>query len=291
MLVDESIMLPPIDLTAPAGELESTSVLILVPVLREQLPTLKQKLGTLLSPLRPAAPGMVFQRKPLEALQGLTALRLPPVVLNTDSIQVQTWRAALAQSPLLWYVRRRNVQVRADVLGASTPVPTNEIAEERALNSKLEDAGLLDRFNALKGRSSTAAIADITRRLASPVVANNPVLAGSVIATLEKAPTLDRVTVLEATERLGDPKLGEGLAELTRTNPAVTDATVLKAVADSGAAADLDVLGRSLDRAQVTEVTNKVIAIAKAGEVDASAKIAELLRTEAARSTRIRILR
>jgi hypothetical protein len=280
VLVEESFLLPPIELTASPDDLESTSVLILVPVPRAQLPTLKATLTTLQNTLKPAAPGMVFQRKPLEALRGLLAVRVPPTPLNPGTVQDKAWRAALALNPLLWYVRRRNLQVRQDIVGAGVPVATVELAQEKTLTDALTTAGLLDRFNALKAKASTAAIADLTARLASPAVIANPILAASTISDLEKAPQLDRVTVLQITEPLADPKLGQGLAQIAAANTGVADPQVAKAIADSGAAAQLDALGRTLDKAKLVDVTNQVIALAKAGGADAPAKIATLLNAQ-----------
>jgi hypothetical protein len=286
VLVDESLMLPPIDLTAAADDLESTAVLILVPVPRTQLPTLKATLGSLVNPLRPAAPGMVFQRKPLEALRGLISVRTTPAVLAADTIQAKAWAAALAMNPLLWYAKRRNLEVRTELMGTPVPVATNELTDEANLTNTLRNAGLLDRFNALKAKASAPAIAELTRRLSSPVVASNTVLAASVLSNLEKAPTLDRVTVLQATESLADPKLGQGLAQINTTNPGVADPAVMKAVADSGTAAELDVIGRSFDKAQLTDVTNQVIALAKTAGAEAPAKIAELLKAQMPKTLR-----
>jgi len=263
-----------------------------VPVPRAQLATLQAQLTTLVNPLKPASPGMVFQRKPIESLRGLLAVRLAPPVLNPDSIQLQAWKGAIAQNPLLWYVRRRNLQVRADAIAAPVQVAANEIQNEQDLVLRLTDAGLLDRFNALKARSSATGVADLTKRLSSQAVADNPVLAASVISTLEKAPQLDRVTVLEATEQLVNPGLGEGLAQIKVSNPGVADPEVMKALADSGAAAELDTIGRTVDKAALTDVTNQVIAIAKTAGADAPAQINTLLKDRVKSPVRItRVIR
>jgi hypothetical protein len=281
ILVEESFLLPPIELTASPDDLESTSVLVLVPVPRSQVPTLKTTLTTLLNPLKPAAPGMVFQRKPIEALRGLIAVRQLPPTLDPGSVQDQAWRGALSRSPLLWYVRRRNLQVRQDVIGVSVPVSTDEVQREAALTTTLNTAGLLDRFNALKAKASTTAVADLTTRLSSPAVIANPVLAASVISVLEKAPQVDSATVLKSTETLVDPGVGEGLTQIDATNPGIKDPEVMKAVADSGAADQLDAIGRTVDKAKLTDVTNQVIALAKTAGADAPAKIASLLNAQA----------
>jgi len=122
VLIEDSFLLPPVNLTDTPDELESTSVLVLVPVPRAQLPGLKATLTNLLNPLKPAAPGLIFQRKPIASLLGLTAVRLPAPPVDTGSAIDKAWRAALSRNPLLWYVRRRNMQVREDVAGNLVPV-------------------------------------------------------------------------------------------------------------------------------------------------------------------------
>jgi hypothetical protein len=280
VLVEDSMLLPPIDLTDTPNNLEATSILVLVPVPRMQLPALKVALTNLLSPLRPAAPGLVFLRKPLASLLGLTAIRVPPPPVNTGSVADVAWRGALSLNPMLWYVRRRNLEVREDVAGSRVIVATNEGNTEGGVLTNLTNLGMIDRFNALRARASTAATADLVARLSSPAVAANPVLVASTLTSLEKSPQIDQATVLKVTQPLIDPNLGEGLAQIQKTNAAVTDPAVTQAVADSGAAPLLDVIGRTLDKAKLADVTNQVIAIAKAGGGNAPSKIAELLKNQ-----------
>jgi len=116
-LLEESLLLPPIDLTRSAEELDSTSVLVLVPVPRAQLATLSYELGTAERTLAPAAPWSMATARPLQTLQSLS---LPPTLLPASRQGVQTqarWAALLGRSDMLWFVRRRNLHVRGDVLG------------------------------------------------------------------------------------------------------------------------------------------------------------------------------
>ncbi|HWK90362.1 MAG TPA: hypothetical protein VNP72_10210, partial [Longimicrobium sp.] len=73
-LVEESLSLPPIDLNRTADELDSTSVVILIPVPRSELRTISTRISSLTRSLKPAAPGMLARRTPLEHLRGI---RLP----------------------------------------------------------------------------------------------------------------------------------------------------------------------------------------------------------------------
>ncbi|MGA6828046.1 hypothetical protein ACO9S2_10575 [Nitrospira sp. NS4] len=132
VLLEESLILPPIDLTLSENEQDSTSVLILVPVDRTRLDELKARLTTIRRPFKVAAPGLVAKRSPLELLQGL---RLPRLALPTAPVsnpQDAAWREAVqlaagAATGLLWYVRRRNLSTSAE--GAGTAVPLSLVVQ------------------------------------------------------------------------------------------------------------------------------------------------------------------
>jgi len=120
-LVEEALALPPIDFLAPEAALDLTAVLILAPVPRADFRSVLARLEARTRLLKPAAPNLVAQRKPLEILQ---RLRLPlpvftPVVANPADAE---W-SRLANLPTLWYVRRRNLAYRDDLAG--TPVVVN----------------------------------------------------------------------------------------------------------------------------------------------------------------------
>ncbi|MDH5666841.1 MAG: hypothetical protein OEY86_02370 [Nitrospira sp.] len=122
VLLDESLSLPPIDLTLGEGEQDSTSVLILIPVDRTKLDEWKAKLTTVRRPFKTAAPGLVAKRLPLELLQGLRLPRMIMSQLPTSSLKDSAWREAVQSaadvgSGLLWYVRRRNLSLSLETAG------------------------------------------------------------------------------------------------------------------------------------------------------------------------------
>ena len=124
VLLDESLSLPPIDLTLGAGEQDSTSVLILVPVDRTKLDELKARLTTVRRPFKVAAPGLVAKRLPLELLQGLRLPRLVLPLQPANNPQDSAWREAVqsaadAGTGLLWYVRRRNLAIGTEGIGSA----------------------------------------------------------------------------------------------------------------------------------------------------------------------------
>jgi hypothetical protein len=96
ILVEESLRLPPFDLTLTNDDLDSTAVVALIPVPRADLQRLKNSLTTL--------------------------TRVNPAD--------EAWRQALRAVDFVWYVRRRALPYRADLVGTApaidggTPVPT-----------------------------------------------------------------------------------------------------------------------------------------------------------------------
>lgn len=120
-LVEEALALPPIDFLAPEAALDLTAVLILAPVPRATFRSTLSRLQSRTRLLKPAAPNLVAQRKPLEILQ---RLRLPlPVSAPVVATPADAEWARLANLPTLWYVRRRNLAYRDDLAG--TPVVVN----------------------------------------------------------------------------------------------------------------------------------------------------------------------
>ncbi|HEX8244604.1 MAG TPA: hypothetical protein VF541_13955 [Longimicrobium sp.] len=162
-LVEESLQLQPIDLTRSADELDSTAVLVLVPIPRNELRTLSSQMTTLQRTLRSSAPGMVARRNPLEHLRGI---RLPanfvPLPEPRDA-EDAAWRALLGRGGMLWYVRRRNLHARADLAGekelvkalqppAASAEKLNQLKDELAARDK----ALGEREQAVQAREKAA---------------------------------------------------------------------------------------------------------------------------------------
>jgi len=284
-LIEESLLLSPVNLTVPGDELESSSILILVPVPRAQIPSFKAKLTTLVNPLRSAAPGMVFQRKPIESLTALTALRLPPPVLNVVSPIDSVWKQALSTNPLLWYVCRRNLQIRKDVIGKR--VTADAVTSLFNLTDALAKSTpqLTDRFTALRQnpKATSDGIASMTGLLTGTVFVgsstNSRMFLRGAIKEFEQLATLDLSGANSIARRFGDPNLGQGLTRVQALVPDLiaTPATILT-VAESGAMPELDLLGQKLSDADLKTLGTQVVTIAKSGAADAPAQIAKLLR-------------
>ena len=117
-LIEDALALPPIDLTLPGEALDSTAVAILAPVPRNEWRAVSTRLTTRVRPLRPAAPNLVAQRKPLETLLRLRPL-VPILPLPDPADPSDAEWQRLARLPNLWFVRRRQLAYRDDLAGTS----------------------------------------------------------------------------------------------------------------------------------------------------------------------------
>lgn len=138
VLVEEALLLPAIDLMAPAEDLDFTQITLLLPVPRTALQSQRRRLAIR---LEPAAPGMLLRRDPLEVFQRLLARRLPAGPLagtpSAEEIELdERWSGALRLAAeaggYVWYVRRRTLQWRS--------VPADPASSGAALPFRVDEA-------------------------------------------------------------------------------------------------------------------------------------------------------
>lgn len=272
-IVEESLTLPPIDLLANADELEATSVLILLPVERRNWQAIRAALTQIERELRPAVPGLVAMRKPIQALQLLKPIALLPT-LDPGAIVDQNWRNALNQVSsvldgikVLWYVRRRNVLLGAPQTNLSGPIIIangNDVRVERELDERIGALKLERAVEGLRRRSTAAANAGIVTLLASAKVSESRLLLASAVEELEQEKTLDQSAVAHVAARFDHPKLGEGLRRLEVALPALKeDSQLVKRLTAAGKAPELDRLARLLPDAELQELAGELAAAAR----------------------------
>jgi hypothetical protein len=114
-LFRDSLLLPPIDLTAGPEGLASTPVLALVPVTRDKLRELSGKLDQLTRSTSSLLSARIARQSPITLLQGIKLARLaiPAAAPAADPVD-EAWRQALAAATSLWFVRRRNLSQRLE---------------------------------------------------------------------------------------------------------------------------------------------------------------------------------
>ncbi len=231
-LVEESLALPPIDLGAAAETLESTSVLILAPVPRNEWRAVTARLSTRLRSLRPAAINLVASRKPLEILQ---QLRLPrPLTPLTPADPADAEWARLAALPGLWFVRRRNLAYRDELAGEAIRVAGQDRVGE--LLPRLNTLGLDTQLNRVLAEATPRAALEVNSLLASPRFADSPTLTAAAIGELSRADTLDQAAVLKVAAELAAPGVGDGLLRLETTRAdTVPSKTALREIASGEA--------------------------------------------------------
>lgn len=201
-LVEESLHLPPIDLTAGGDRLASIALLVVIPITRQRLRQLHLDLAQasaaspsdgvtgssatpLTRPLTLAAPGLIAKRSPLEVLQRLKLPRVQPLPLDPQQIVDNRWRQELGQTSELWYLRRRNLVYRADIAGVGVALGGNDRRIEVDLRDRLRNLDLSDRFNQLTDRASLTARGDVVSLLSTSRLASNELLLRSAVRELE----------------------------------------------------------------------------------------------------------
>ena len=306
-LVEDSLALPPIDLREDAADLETLSLLMVIPLNRQQLMTFRQNLAAaqaesetpttppIFQPLpqpafppifrpsvqpfrrtlNPAAPGLIAKRKPLEKLIRLNRFALPiaPIPDPVNSL----WSSALTNATELWYIRQRNIPYQAEIVGTAVPLASDDATTESELSDRLNRLNLDERFDDL--RTSVNGRADALALLSAPQINRSDLLLRSALTELENAPAdasqpIDRATVLGVAERFGDPRLGEGLNRLEAVAPAIRDnETVISTLASSGETINLDRLSRTLSSSELTRFSRDLTTAAGDGDTAAVSRL------------------
>lgn len=248
-LVEEALALPPVDFAASPEVLDNTAIVIVAPVPRNQWRAVLARLNTTTRVVRPAAPNLIAQRKPLEILQRLRLPRIDQPLPDTTNPSDAEWQR-LARLNTLWFVRRRNLAYRDDLAGAPVAVAgRNELLVETDLRNRIAELGLSSQLDAVLNRASPAATSQVISLLSAPKFTESPALTAAAIGSLkasvdsqpasaETAPTLDRASVLNVAATLNAAGVGDGLLKIEQASADKTLTTdALQKIAD-----DKDVL-------------------------------------------------
>lgn len=232
-LIDESMLLPPLDLSMSVAEQEATEVLIVAPLSRERIAEILA-LGEPPDDAAPPIPALISGRKPLQSLlrfqldRGLMGLTRKPTVVEAR------WRQAIASAPQLWYARKRNFPFKQAAIVAAAPVIANDRDEERELLGLMRNAGLEQRFLDRKQNMTARGFAAMVETLSEPKFTTSPALLAASLKMFEESAG-DQPSSREVAQRLSDPKLGEGVARLEAADPAIG-----KLLADASGITEID---------------------------------------------------
>ena len=282
-LIEDSMLLPPLDLTLSGAAQESTSVMVLMPVPRYQFRALSQSLPTLTRELTAAQPGMIAKRKPITALNQMLLRRLPtliaPEVVTADSL----WRTELSKQNQLWYLRRRNLQYKAEVTSWAVAMKSDEVATDTLVNTRIADLSLKTRFNAVLSRATSSGAAELNSFMASPLILNgSDAVAKAAVAELEKADTLDSLSVMKVAERFTDPAFGEGLSRIESSDVIASNSRVVDNVVKSGLLPELDLLSRTLPEAEFKALTTELANAGSGNDAAAVESVTKVIADKAA---------
>jgi len=303
-LLEESMLLPPIDLTLSGDALESTAVLVLIPVPSYRVRPLLASLTSITRTIKTAAPGLIAQRKPIEVLRGITLPRLTLPTLPIQSPADAVWAAEIASAAttgngLLWYIRRRNVDYRSDLAGGVVRVTGDDVTTEAQARTVAATLGLDARLDSVTSSATTLGRAEIASLVASPKFIDSPLLASAIVRDLEVAketapattggvnpgavdpapgstngsgdlattPILDRTAVLKVAEKFADPSIGEGLQRLTEASPDLAaDKEAAAGLAATGKTLEVDRIARALPADQLKTFASDISKAAATGD-------------------------
>ena len=266
-LIEESLLMPPLDLTAGLDALEGVGVIVLIPLARPafmarkaSLPNWDEELPRLRVPVR----DLRARATPRELL---LANVFVPAVRPSAPPPEEPWRELLrtaAAGQLLWYVRRRHLPIPSNVAGtpvtADSPSVSDPIAFSRVLAENPEIASGVDRLR----RIEAPEVAVLTRRLAEPRFVGNPALLRTLVARAAgpEGSTPNASDAVAALAPAADPRLGEGLGMLPA--PRGTE-SVLDKLMEAGALGDVDRLTREVPQENLKKFSTELRKAVRAG--------------------------
>lgn len=234
-LIEDSLALPPIDLNASDAELESLSLLLVIPMRRQALTTFKRSLAAATQavaasdltitpiptvstasfqsttffrkPLAISVPSAIAKRSPLEKLYALKRpkfTRLQPPTNPVDEQSVDSlWQQAVEGAEELWYVRQRNIPYQSEIVGTAVPLTGDDATVEREVNERIAELDLTNRFADLQNNAGVIARAEVVSLLGSPQINRSNLLLRSALKDLEN--DLENTPTAEPTETDDSP--------------------------------------------------------------------------------------
>lgn len=276
-LIEDSYALPAIDLSLDADQFESTSILVVIPVKRARLRQLSLTLKSLTRPLNTAAPGLVAKRKPIAALRSLDLRRFISPVAGADP-DATSWRQELAAVETVWYIRRRNLSYREQVVASPVELVREEAVIESAVGERFKMLGLTGTVGNIKRRGTTSAEAEMMNLFSSPVMLEgSDVAVKAAVNEINSLDTVDRTSVLAISERFTATEFGEGVARLENANPSLTSTRKKQdLLAASGKLPELDRVAKALTPEEFRTFSTKLVDATK-GTKASSDKVATLI--------------
>ena len=283
-LIEESLMMPPIDLSLEAEFLEGISVSILAAIPRNDLRMLLNSADSATDPnpllqprfeiSRPLDMSALLSRRPNPSLATVFSL------VEVDAPQSSTltddqWREIIGGNsaellPTLWYVRRRDLDVRA-------AAPSLTIAESPDDDPGGELPDELDQFSDL-----TETLNDNSIRRLGEIVTDDEhgplmveLLSSSADSLLLQAGLANDAIVLAAQEQLDansigiladryhDDRVAAGLQKVNDEESELEESEIIGVLAASGAVLRIAEMGNRLEESNLDEFTSELVRVAR----------------------------
>jgi len=213
LLIEESMLLPPV-LLNDEDSLQTTSIMIFLPVPRHIFYSETRALKKLPAPIRFPVKTLRSRFKPKDYLNMFQS-RLPefqePETGNLDTLKEVAWKRLLAGTSFVWYVRRRNVSYKDDISGTAVHVMTNEHRDETDMRRYQRSLNLYDEFTYLKVRGSAAADLEMVRLLTIPKFTRSEILMRSALKEFGATERLDERHAASVSVRFANRLIGKGL--------------------------------------------------------------------------------
>ena len=281
-VIEESLLVPPIDLTVGLDGLTGTGVIVLVPLRRADFAANRAALPNWdadLPRLRPVFLEIRAQATPRELLLSrLFRPTSPPAPPPQEEPWRQLLRNALNQR-LLWFVRRRHLPIPANVAGTPVTADSASVSNPRGLTDLLRnDPALASSFERLRTINAPE-VNVLTRRLTDRRFVDDPALLRSVVLRATgpegTAPTAENaVTALAPTT---DPGLGSGLARLREESGTLARTLDSERIVETGLLTDVDRLARDVPAENLSEFATELRTAVRTGE-DIPTNLAALRR-------------
>lgn len=265
-LIEESLLLPPLDLTRSVEDLRGTGMVVLVPLSRGDFAANRSSLPNWDDQPPSLRPGFVQLKASATPRELLLSHLFRPVARPEPTTEEEPWRQLLRDAlanPLLWYVRRRHLPIPTNIAGSAVSATSEAVAAPNRLVDVIRsDAIISERFGALsRSRISEAGL--LASRLSSANIVDNPNMVRSLVTAAtsgeEGAPTPESVT--NALARATDRDLGTGIERVSDVNSDLGRRLTHVRVADSGRLSDIDVLARRVPEDQVEEFSNELLRV------------------------------
>lgn len=280
-LLEESLLLPPIELNSTEEEQDAIAVMVLVPVPRIQFQSLLRNLKKKPPVIKLSKSAFLSRRKPrdlLSQIQNKLPEYISPERLPTDNVDEVDWRTLIGSQKNLWYVRRRHLTYKEEVVGKVVNVLADEFSDETEMRRGLTKLELYDDFVHLKVKGSAAADMNMVRLLTIPKITRSELLTRSALLEFKGEKKLSEQSVNKVNDRFSQPEVGTGIEKIESGLNLNRDQVI--SLASTKSIPELDFVARTLPEESLTSFTDELKERLSGEKPQAPATLAKFIKTK-----------